>query len=397
MRCRQSPWLLLVLALPGCATVPPRQTRLMSEATELTASTEELRIMVRDLARPFAGMIAEAADEIAATSGDPELRLAAVRWKTTAIPAMQEALFRRDPLAAALDAGLLLAQMRLFFDETLAPQLEPEQLAVADRVLGRMRADLERVLVAAGGDPARAPETWELLERWAREDPIGASFASRRTSQARLAQLTARSGTGGALGAVASLEEDLDDLAGRLDVYVASLPSVARWQAELLLLEALAERGPIARALDGMPPIPLDIAGLPFDLAAEREALVAAASAEREATQAWAASEILALRRLASAERRAVLEAVTAERQAILAGVTAERQAVLEGAIAGLRREREEAFEHLGRIVERSLVNARNEVVDHFMDRLAKLVAASLVGGLLGAILLMLLWRRLMA
>jgi len=379
----------------ACASAAPRQTRLMAEQTKITASTDELRVMVRDLARPFAGILEETADRLAASSGDPRARLDAARFKTSAIPAMQEALYRRDPLEAALDAGLLLEQMRIYFDESRASEFGPQGRVEVDRALTTMREDLERVIVAAGGDPEKAHATWALLERWAREDPISETFASRRSSQARLAQFTARTGTQSALRTVASLQDDIQDLTGRLDLYFASLPKLARWQAEQLLLEGIQQDGPLARSMAGMPAVPLDLREIPFDVPAERRAMLEGIHAEREGLQAWADGQSVALQRLVTGERQAVLTAVTAEREAVLADVAKEREIILAEAFERVRAEREAALVDLGRELTRAIAGARTEIVDHAIDRLTVLVAVSLVAIFLGALALMLIWRRL--
>ena len=95
----------------SCTTKTPRQTKLMQK-TDLTISAATLRIQVRSLADRYSGLMEKAGETVLAQEDDPRLRRNALMWLTNGIPAMQQALFQPDPLAALLDAWFLIAQMR---------------------------------------------------------------------------------------------------------------------------------------------------------------------------------------------------------------------------------------------------------------------------------------------
>ena len=392
MQYREPSWALIVglalaAAASGCSSSQPIQTRFMSQNAKLRATASEMRMMVRDLARPFGGVLEETADAIIADTDDLALREAAVRWKINVIPAMHEALFRRDPLEAVLDAGTLLMQIKLHFETMWADDLSQEQLDLVYSAIASMRRDLENVIIRAGGDPSTQARSWELLERWARENPIELSFASRRSTVSELAEFTAVTQTG-ALSSVSAIKENVDDLMARIDVYSEALTKQARWQAELLLIENLDQGGAITAAIE-TPPIPIRLASLPIDFAAERDLILAGVRDEHELLQSWVRVERLDMQRWVSSERDEAISALTAERVAVLDALGIERELVL----AAVRGEREAVIEDLDRIVAESFVKARTEVVDRALDRLSRLVFLVLGLVFLGAAALMVLWR----
>ena len=392
MQYREPSWALIVglalaAAASGCSSSQPIQTRFMSQNAKLRATASEMRMMVRDLARPFGGVLEETADAIIADTDDLALREAAVRWKINVIPAMHEALFRRDPLEAVLDAGTLLMQIKLHFETMWADDLSQEQLDLVYSAIASMRRDLENVIIRAGGDPSTQARSWELLERWARENPIELSFASRRSTVSELAEFTAVTQTG-ALSSVSAIKENVDDLMARIDVYSEALTKQARWQAELLLIENLDQGGAITAAIE-TPPIPIRLASLPIDIAAERDLILAGVRDEHELLQSWVRVERLDMQRWVSSERDEAISALTAERVAVLDALGIERELVL----AAVRGEREAVIEDLDRIVAESFVKARTEVVDRALDRLSRLVFLVLGLVFLGAAALMVLWR----
>lgn len=103
--------LLLIVVVAACVTSGPRQTKLM-KSTKMTVSASELRVEVRSLADRFSGLMEEAGEDVLKHETETERRRHALMWLTNGIPAMQQALFQPDPVAAMLDAWFLIAQIR---------------------------------------------------------------------------------------------------------------------------------------------------------------------------------------------------------------------------------------------------------------------------------------------
>ena len=70
----------------------------------MTISAAALRVQVRSLADRFSGLMEDVGEEVLREELDPARQRNALLWLTNGIPAMQQALFQPDPLAALLDA-----------------------------------------------------------------------------------------------------------------------------------------------------------------------------------------------------------------------------------------------------------------------------------------------------
>jgi hypothetical protein len=373
------PWLRLsvvVLAalLSACATLNPPRSELSKRVGHSDLDVSALRIRVRDLARRFSGLIEVAADEIAAHSNSPETARAMLTFKANAVPTMQGALFQPDPVAALLDAWALLAQLQDALPKT-AVGASPELLAKAQRSLGDMESQVEAVWREITGSedvsPARA-----RVHAWAAEHPLVGTLVARESTAPLLASVTAASG-GGLRGQAASLLEDTRDLTARVDLYAASLPRQARWQAELVAADAMnapalqSAMAELARTVDILDRVGGMVANTPALVARERAAVLEALDMERRSLQDF----------------------ISGERQAVLAGVGQERAAVVDA----LRTERVATFQQLDGLA-RGWVDHAFDRAGHLVDRvflwLLALVGLALVGGLILVALVARAWRR---
>jgi len=150
---RPHPWTRTVLTsliltaafVGGCSTSGPRQTRLM-KTSNVTISSAQLRVQVRSLAGRFSGLMEDAGSQALVLTDDPARKRGVLLWLSNGIPAMQQALFQPDPLAALIDAQFLIAQMRIYFDAPIEHELPPEYLKIADRALDEMESDIRMIV-----------------------------------------------------------------------------------------------------------------------------------------------------------------------------------------------------------------------------------------------------------
>ncbi len=378
--------MLGTLAVAGCRSTPTT-SRLMSERSTLDISPQQLRIQVRSLARPFGGILEETADSLAARSDDPEVHRMALEFKIDAIPAMHEALFQRDPLAAVVDAAALLFQMRDFFEARAGDRVEPDRRALTLAAVAGMQGQLEALMMRAGVDDLESG--WRLVERWAAENPVEVGFASRPGTAGLLSEFTARTGSG-ALGSIATLGEDLDDITARVDVYVAHLAKQGRWQAELVLLDLLGDDGSLVDAIEGAGPFQVEVAGLPPAIDGLPDRITALVEAEHRRLEGWVRDERLDTLGFVRSERQAILAALAAERALVLEAMAAEREA----AFRSLAAERSAMMGEVARVAGETMVEVRSELIDH-----ASVRAAQVLGGLgllafLAAVVLVRMARR---
>ena len=281
--------LLLAQALAlGCRlnTLP---TSGLAEQQNLSVVGSELRVRVRALVGPYVAALESSADEAALRCPDPAVRAGALAWKLQAVPLAQDALLQPDPLVALIDGWAYAIQLR----DLLAGEHGRAALGAcsgaAAASMGRV-AEQGRAIVAgmAPGDMARADR---FVQRWASEHPLQALSAPRATVAAALAPATARKELG-ALAAVGTIVETLDDLMVRISAYRETILKEARWTGELaaaqagaspLAARAFEDASRLALAADRMGAL---AARIPALLEREREAALSAVRGEREAVLA---------------------------------------------------------------------------------------------------------------
>ncbi|MCY0996715.1 chemotaxis protein [Myxococcus sp. MISCRS1] len=366
---------LLLLWVSGCSVAAPR-SELVRRVGRSDLSVEALRVRVRDMARRFSGLLEASADEIAAESGSEEVRAAMTRFKINAVPAMQAALLQPDPVAALVDAWALLAQLELALPpRATGAGASPELVARAERMLRQQEAEVEALWKDVCGrqdvEGARA-----RVHEWAAKHPLVGPLVTRVSTVSLLAEVTSMSGMG-ALGTAGVLVEDVRDLTARVDLYAASLPRQARWQAESMAQDALKAvptrevLADLGRAVDTLEQFGALAAGTSALVARERSAMLSALTSEREALQ-----------RFVEQERRALMVEVAGERQAVLSALHTERVETLQQG------------ERIGLGMVDLTFQRATLLVDRVFLWLLGMTLVGVLGGLGLAALLLRAWRR---
>jgi hypothetical protein len=336
------------------------------KSTEMTISAAALRVQVRSLADRFSGLMEDAGEAVLAEETDPRLRRNALLWLTNGIPAMQQALFQPDPLAALVDAWFLIAQLRGYF-ETAAEfnSTPPHYVDLANNILDAMEADIRLIIENSGPNTSYERGRALIYEKAARV-PIDRSFASRRGSAAFLADFTARAG-GGALKSIGSITETVEDLVARIDLNAEYIPKLTRWQAMIFMMdegfgttaesiEYLQYLEFVASEVERLAPL-LEI--LPEMVTNERVVVIEALDAYLSRTFAFIHEQRSTLMgEEVRVEREAVLAAIREERIAVLEAVAEERGIVLDA----LRTERAATFEDLNTLMDEAFTREVNKL-----------------------------------
>jgi hypothetical protein len=355
---------------------------------DVDVSAEELRIKVRALAVPFSGMLEEAADEHLATALDPDQRRRALVFKINGIPVMQNALFDPDPLAALLDAWVLVAQLRVFVETGRGFQYPEQEKTPILKAVDRMERQIEdlAVSISATGDISTIRgRVYEV----ARNTPPEVTFTTRPSMQSQLAAFTAEAKPG--LGkAIGQLSHSIGDVLARLDVYTAFIPKQARWQAELMIADMMAGRdvggtlNDFSSMTDSFDRIAATIEKAPHIIESERKHVLKILQEERIiALDAIREQLVLAFDRLAMERDKTIYEGLRAERIAMMETLTQERIAILDT----IREERMATLEELDQIVGGLAEDAMRRVVDHAFVRVLQLLALLVLVALVGVFL----------
>ncbi len=280
---------MAVLAVAGCrlSAAPPGG---LAQEAGATVSPTALRIRVRSLVGPYTATIEQAADEAARRCGqEPGVRIHALEWKLGAVSQAQDALLQPDPGAALVDAWAFADQMESYFElgpgRSALGACRPIAIAAARHLQAGIRQEVARVV------PSRVSDADRLIRDWTAEHPIGSPTLPRASITGALAERSTQQRLG-ALAALGSVVETLDDLTARMAAYRESLLKEARWTAELAAGDAasseaanraLADLERVSRAADRLGVL---AARIPSLVARERETALAALRQERIAVMA---------------------------------------------------------------------------------------------------------------
>jgi uncharacterized coiled-coil protein SlyX len=285
-------------------------------ADDVAVTSEQARLRMRAMVHPMCGAIEQAADSIIAESGDRDVRLAALRWKSDAVPALREALYQPDPRTASVDTLVLCIQMRDFFETGPGRyDLGPGGSAVAVATCRRLEEEVTRVLASAtiSGDVS---DVVAFSRNWAAGHPIRHAISDRPSVLSAVYEHGAPASLSAGV-AVASVASSMDDMNRKSEVYGDQLFRQARWEAERMKLEVVSEL-----RLDEAIPLAAQAAksaeravGTAERLEQEFPKLVAA---ERAAAVTAIRDEINRMHEFFREERVAALEQLTSERRIVV-------------------------------------------------------------------------------
>jgi hypothetical protein len=219
----------------ACLKVPQESASLSAmEATEVTAS--ELQMRVYEAGRRISYILESTADSIASRTSDPAVRSLTLRWKLAAIPLVEEASLRSDPVVAAVDLWGFTMQHSEFLKRGSARDafgdLQPLAIAAADT--------LERLAAAVAGrlrpEGHVRPEDEQALRAWAERHPIegkGLGRESILSTNWKVLSITETSLT----GSVASVQRSLAGVTNRLGYLNEGMLKRVLWQGELVARE----------------------------------------------------------------------------------------------------------------------------------------------------------------
>ena len=343
------PAVLLVLAAGagGCAlhSKPPAPT-VMSK-TAVTASVEGLRAAVLNRSRVATAELEQAADTIAALTSSPVVRLDALEWKVVAVTDLQSAALARDPAVALGDMILFSLQMQQYLTTGEGGSLFGAHQGIAVAAVDSILADL-LALVARAASPEAAQRWKVFLARIAEANPIHAPYLSRiELTDSTMGQL---SDNRSALAAVGDIELTARLLDMRIEQIQRTLLKQARWQAQLMAADLVAQ--PVVDSLLGdMQRLTGSVDQLASSV--ERIAVVT------EGLPAYLTGERVAVLQALAEERAVVLAALAQERAVVLEALHAERVGTLTDAEASAER-----------LIDYTLERRLTLVIDHVLWRL---------------------------
>jgi hypothetical protein len=375
----------LALAASGCRIMAPKykvDSKVHSEQ-DIAANSQQIRLRMRAQVQPLTGVIVAAADQIIAGTTNRAIRRQALLWKIDAVPALREALFLPNPMAAVFDAWAMTFQMTDYFERGPGKGGLGDAQAIAVTTCQHLETELARLAASCtvSGDVSKARAA---AKQWAADHPIRQSTASRESTLNRDTEMEVATSFS-TTEAMGNLTVTLDDLNRRLEIYSAQLLDQARWQAELFAMDT-------ARDYQVEKAIPLAERAVKLGEQAVTAVDRLAPAVERVAAVAENAPKILAAERdvtikALQTELSRSLNFVQEERIAALKHITAERIAAVQDMRDAVVQERKTLMQNLDQM--------SIKVVNQAFQRAAQLCAVVLVVLFAFIILLLFLVRRM--
>jgi hypothetical protein len=302
---------LIVLAGVSCAHLPflkPKQSDTEIRLGENGLTIDMLQTEVLRFADNYVNSIAFAADALAAGVGSREAQIAALKWKLGQANSAFADATGENPVWNALDLAVLSMVSRMVVTH---PDVRQEFGPSADALVAT-QIDLEKsawALVASFLTPEQVGELRSLVEEWRRANPNERNITGARFREFAV-NLGKFSATGprekpSSLFSVLRLDpfagldpttvaiDQSRELAERVTAYAERLPTLVRWQAELLALQVAQQptakdlAADIGRTSRSIESISKTAEGIPELVDTQRKAAIdqmfAGVTAQREA------------------------------------------------------------------------------------------------------------------
>ncbi len=372
----------LMVVMCGCAPGATSKTALIKSAKGVQSSAAELSLRNQSLLGLYSGQIETAADRVILESPSAATRRQALVWKAEAIPAMQAALLKTDPLAAALDAWVFILQMKAYVRQPVVKEGWGDFEPLVMETLNRMETEVKQRLQAAAPS-ADMDSIEQQLRSWAEAHPIQSGLSSRESIDALLIRRTEQSELG-TRATIKAIGESIGDLTARLDSYNAYLPKQARWQAELLLSDVTrnpkvsATVSNIADLSSTLAKTSASMEQMPEYMNNLNKVALTEVEGQRLATQAFLREERIESFDSVNQQRIETIVDLRRERLAATEDLSKETQIMLNG----LHSEEQALMRDVNATTERTLADSEiraRRLIDHFFLRAFELVLATLL------------------
>jgi hypothetical protein len=361
----------------------PEHIGLLEKRTpEARITSAQLRTWTNDFILDFADRIEEAADQIKLRESSPEIRRHSLLWKINATQAGFRAASGRDALIAFADVWILCRQMTVFFEAGAGKDVfgDSQDIAVTTaRLLEARMEDLRRAMMKPEYAEQKLQQGREIVAKFAEPHPLKSLYFQRDSISGRTDSIVLSESA--SFGAIASgMEQDMITLQRLLGAYMEYMPTLVRWQAELMLYD-VEKSGLVVDSVSVLKEMPIMVRDamtiqVPQLVSSQMTKALSALSAERTNAMNGIDNMRMSTLNFVVQERTTIVEEIDRQRIATIAQVTDERKAALQeiGAIAR---------ESTG-----SALSVGKELIDRLMWRLGVLAAAfgifiALTGGVL--------------
>ena len=306
---------LLIASVASCSLVS-----LKSPEKPLSTRDLNARILTREYSAHFIAAVEQTADQIAAASQDPSIRVSALRWKIAASASSERAASQTAPMMGLLDCWALAVQMQQYLADGAGRELFADQQPLAVTVaadLGEQAQQLARRLTA----PDEFEHDQRFIDDYARTHPIESlEFVRASVVDLWMHDSGAQVRLVDSLGTV---PEALANAGELLRMYGDTGPSQLMWRAQLAAQQSGLSATELQGALQRLDQRIAALSGMAENMPQRVDGVVREVS--RRFDGAWAEmigavhTEGDTLSTSVSSERQAAVQALDLERAAVAA------------------------------------------------------------------------------
>jgi len=187
-----------------------------------------LRLQTREFANVFSVRVAKVADEIAARTTSPEVRLNTIRWKLSATASVRQSAFSTEPMLALVDTWTFCRQMNDYFGKYSGEQSFGTNGAYATALAAEMEGEISGI-ARRNLSPGEFDRASAFITDYCATNALTSIAFERDSASLRWRRDSATD----SVPTVGNMPEAITDLSDRVTMMGQQVPMELRWRVDL--------------------------------------------------------------------------------------------------------------------------------------------------------------------